>query len=466
MSGEWFDKNNKRAAYKQLYDYIVQSINDGVYRDGERLPARRDCAEEFNTSETTVSNAYKLLENTGYIYSVPRKGYFAKSPIKVKDDENNKKTKIFVDGRYVDERIAFSYNGTDNELFNRSSYAKIVREIAYNDGKDILRLGNKYGEQILRNAISKYLYSFRRLKCDPSKIIIGAGGEYMLVSLAAVLKRGFLFAVESPGEMRPYYTLEDYGFDVTTIPSGKNGDLRAELEKASANAFYCFPSYHFPDGYVMTDKQKQELIAWTNETSDRYIIEDDRDFGIIRHKNKPLFEMSENGRVIYFGTFMHSISSAFKLSYMVLPDELFTKWIYHHRYYHSLCTKLEQYALAEFIGSGEYVKHYRTIRDLYKERRKYFKDLLEAEFGSAVKVLEESDSTSVIAEFNIGLDGSQIRRICAASGIKMYNISMYTPKAREEYEPPVFIFGIGHLDKRRIKFGVEALKEALIKYIK
>ncbi len=458
------DKSKERAVYKQLYDYFVESINNGVYCDGDKLPSRRELERQFGVSETTVLSACRLLENTGYLTSVPRKGYYIKSSVKVPEFNPKREPKIFVDGRNVDERIAYSYNGTDNQLFKRSAYARIVREIAYNDEKDILRLGDKYGEQILRNAIAKYLYSFRGLRCNPDNIIIGAGSEYTLVSLAAVLGNDTLFAVESPGEMRPYCALEDYGKKVVTIPPGCMCNLKEELEACGANVVYTFPSFHFPDGYVMSDEQKSELIEWANTAPDKYIIEDDRDFGIIRHKNKPIFEMDKNSRTIYFGTFIHSISSSFKISYMVLPDELHDRWIHHHRYYHSLCSKLEQYALAEFISTGEFVTHYRKVRDLYRERRKYFKEQIKKSLNSIVEVLPESDATSVIVKFNLDMTAGKIRHLCAQNGIKIYNISMYTPDSwlytaddNGKNEPPVFIFGIGHLSKHEIKYGAELM---------
>lgn len=483
MHKEWYDKNKKKAMYRQLYDFIVREINDGVYKDGEQLPSRRKLAKIMNVSEMTVSNAYILLENTGYVKSNPRKGYFVKSTIKIPTNNKNKKMKLYLTGHYIEERmtdnmadksdvpkylaekIAFSHNGTDVEHFNRSAYAKIVRDIVYNDEKNIFRLGDKYGEPELRHAIAKYLYSFRGIKCDSSKIIIGAGAEYMLVSLAMVLKDGLLYALESPGEMRPYYTLADNRLNVAVIPSGNVCSLRKELEKIKANVFYSFPNFHFPDGYVMSNKQKKELIDWVNDAPDRYIIEDDRDFGLTSHKADSLFKLANNNRIIYMGTFQHSMGSEFKLSYMILPDEIFIRWLYGHVYYYSLCPKLAQYALAEFIEKGEFIKHLDIIKKSYDDKRSYFKNLLEDKFGKAVTVSEKSDSTSLIVQFNIELSGSELRRVCAADGIKIYNISMYTPLREEENEPPACVFGIGHLNKKDIKYGVDLLWDTLKKYI-
>lgn len=462
----WYDKNKKRAMYKQLYDYFVGSIEKGIYGNNEQLPSRRELIERFNISDTTVLNAYRLLENTGYVYTNPRKGYFVSPSVNIPKIHKDKIPKIEIDEKIVDELIAYSYNGTDMETFENSTYPKIIKEIVYGDRKDLVKLGDKRGEQILRYSIAKWLYSFRNIDCNPEHIIIGAGGEYMLVSLAAVLDDNSVYAVESPGEMRSYLTLLDYGRKVTAIRSGKDFKLSEELNRVNADVVYTYPSYHFPDGYVMSDKQKLDLIEWSKGEPNRYIIEDDTDFGIVRNSNLPIYSMDDGENTIYFGTFRHTIGSSFKLSYMVLPDELYEKWKYHHRYYHALSSKMEQYALAEFISGGEFVKHYRKLCDIYAEKREYFAKLMIRDFGSCAEISPLSDSTSVIVKFDLGMDGLDLRKYCWNRGLKNYNITMYTPDGKEKNGPPVFIYGIGHLSKNEIKYGAEVHKKVIGELLK
>ena len=43
---------------------------------GEKLPSKRNFAKNLGISTITVENAYAQLIAEGYIYSIPKKGYF------------------------------------------------------------------------------------------------------------------------------------------------------------------------------------------------------------------------------------------------------------------------------------------------------------------------------------------------------------------------------------------------------
>lgn len=448
-----FIKNTDESMYRQLYNFFVKEIEEGNLSFNRKMPPRRVIAKQMEVSETTILNAYKLLEDTGYIKSIPRKGYFV----------TYRSTDVIKTMRWdplESEQIIFSHNGTDKDSFNRSLYAKIVREIVYNDDFDILYNGEKNGELVLREAIAKYLYLFRNIKCNASQIIIGAGSEYLLLSLAAVLGEDILYAIESPGEMRPYYTLKEYGKNVVTI-SNNNGLNIEELYKSKANAFYCFPPFHFPDGYVMTGEQKQTLLKWASEEKERYIIEDNRDYEIVRTNSDSLYSQTTQENVIYMGTFSRSLSSAFKISYMVLPESLLKRWRKQYSYYYSLSSKLDQYALAEFINKGLFVKHYKKAQKIYQEKRNYMVNQLEKQFGDRVAISPQSDGTIVIATFDTHISVADIKQRASKSGIKIFNISKYTLAGGADCEPKKFIFGIGHTSKSQIKKGVEILKNII-----
>ena len=53
--------------YRRVADDLVQSIRDGVYRPGEKLPAERELAEAFGVSRPTVREAMIALEIFGVV---------------------------------------------------------------------------------------------------------------------------------------------------------------------------------------------------------------------------------------------------------------------------------------------------------------------------------------------------------------------------------------------------------------
>lgn len=60
--------------YQQIRNQIVMGISNGELAPGEQLPTVRALAEEIGINSMTVSKAYQLLKQEGYIYADRRSG--------------------------------------------------------------------------------------------------------------------------------------------------------------------------------------------------------------------------------------------------------------------------------------------------------------------------------------------------------------------------------------------------------
>ncbi|MBQ8527918.1 MAG: GntR family transcriptional regulator [Lachnospiraceae bacterium] len=60
--------------FKQIRNQIVMGISDGRLAPGEKLPTVRGLAEEIGINSMTVSKAYQLLKQEGYIITDRRNG--------------------------------------------------------------------------------------------------------------------------------------------------------------------------------------------------------------------------------------------------------------------------------------------------------------------------------------------------------------------------------------------------------
>ena len=69
-----FDFESKTPIYQQLHDQIVVGIAEGKLSPGEKLPTIRALADESGINMMTVSKAYQMLNNEGYIVTDRRKG--------------------------------------------------------------------------------------------------------------------------------------------------------------------------------------------------------------------------------------------------------------------------------------------------------------------------------------------------------------------------------------------------------
>ena len=60
--------------YLQIRNQIVEGISEGKLEPGEQLPTVRGLATEIGINSMTVSKAYQLLKQEGYVYSDRRNG--------------------------------------------------------------------------------------------------------------------------------------------------------------------------------------------------------------------------------------------------------------------------------------------------------------------------------------------------------------------------------------------------------
>lgn len=437
-------QDKKQPLYIQLYDRLTAEIISGHFPNGFKLPSRRDMAEKSNLSQNTVDSAYKMLADTGYAKAIPRQGYivtYKRASTSNTPWEQN-----------APESIVFSPNGIDTSHINRGAYARIVKNISYNDGKDIFSYIEKGGETELRMAISKYLYSFRSIKCSPEQIIIGAGQEYQLRAFASMMQNS-RFVIENPCDGRLYTALYEDGKNISILPPNAGNLNLDELLRSNSDIFIIDADSRFPRGTMLNDNERAELLNSYNG----YIIEIGSDSELCSKTGTPLYSLDTKKRVIYLGSFSRSIGPAIRTSYMVLPYELMDKWKNFHTYYYALSSKLEQLVLAEFIDKGYYTKHCRQMRRIYSEKKLYL----------AYRITEILHESAVISSnggtyITVSINGNtaQIKQTAKSIGIKLlslnsYNINKYTSPL--ENDP--LILGIGDLSVRDISRGLRLLKE-------
>ena len=63
-----------------LYEYLYRRIKEDILARrldaDEKLPSKRSFAKHLGVSLITVENAYAQLAAEGYVYSIPKSGYF------------------------------------------------------------------------------------------------------------------------------------------------------------------------------------------------------------------------------------------------------------------------------------------------------------------------------------------------------------------------------------------------------
>ena len=87
--------SGKQDVYLEVAARYKEYIELGVYKNGEKLPSVREAAGELGVNPNTVARAYALLEEEGYVCSLPKKGAFVIYGEQAEREEPDKKAVIY-----------------------------------------------------------------------------------------------------------------------------------------------------------------------------------------------------------------------------------------------------------------------------------------------------------------------------------------------------------------------------------
>lgn len=465
------------SLYEYLYKCIKNDIINGNIGVGEKLPSKRTFAKNLGISVITVENAYEQLIAEGYIYSIPKKGFYvtdfksAFGNVNSSSGKTIKKEQISLTGGKNSYKADFTSNQTVTEIFPFTIWTKVVREVL-NDSRIQLMINPPCGGIMeLRNAIAEYLKEFRGMSVNPLQIIIGAGTEYLYSLLIQLLGNDKVYAVENPGYLKVGKIYDSMKVKCEYIDIDENGVSVEEMEKKSVDIIHISPSHHFPTGIVMPISRRYELLGWASKEKNRYIIEDDYD-SELRLSGKPiptLQSIDVSDKVIYINTFTKTLASTVRISYMILPSQLMEKFYEKLGFYSCTVSNFEQYTLANFMKNGSFEKHINRLRTYYQNKREVIVDAFcNSRLGKYIEIEGDESGVHFLMHIDSKYSEEEFVRLARAKGINMMPLSGYyigndengNGKNAENYRN-TYVMNYSSVDINVIDEVVEALYELI-----
>lgn len=408
--------------YWSLYSRIRGDILSGKLSGGERLPSKRALAENLCVSVITVQTAYEQLLAEGYIFCRQRSGYFV-AEVNVENREPRPHEAEQTERR-KDFDVDFVKGSAPARLFPFSVWAKLMRGVLADCGEHLLERVPCDGDAELKRAIAGYLYRTRGIDVHPQRVVIGAGAEYLYGIIVQLIGRDKLFAVENPGYGKISFTYRLNGAQCAYIPVTDFGTDCDAVEKSNADVLHISPSHQFPTGAVTPVSSRARLIAWA-ETGGRYIIEDDYD-SEFRLSGKPLqctYGLCPD-RVIYMNTFSKTLAPSMRMGYMVLPPELYKKYLYY--FGNSACAVplFEQKTLAAMLDGGYFERHINRMKNYYRTVRRAVYEKAE-KLGVSCILRDTGSGLHMLARFPEAPSDGYIKETAAANGINVKCLSDY-----------------------------------------
>ncbi len=452
------DPHSRTPMYLQLHDRLARDIAAGAIRAGERLPGKRTAARLLGISVSTVDGAYQLLASEGYIASKPRSGFIT-CPIERLPQVNPPPREAPEAPSEAAPAVSFLTGGMDGTLFPFRTWARLFKETLYTR-PDLLNHGDPRGDADLRQAIARYLYRARGVLCRPDQILVGAGMEYLLGLLCALLK-GARAALEDPGYPKTHQILTAGGLETVFVPLDGQGVPPASLDAAGADLVYLTPSHQFPTGLVTPAGRRSALLKWASQ-GERWIIEDDYD-SEFRFDGRPMpcMQALSPERVIYTGTFSRTIAPAIRVAYLVLPPSLSERYETELGFYSSTVSRFEQQTLFRFLDEGHFDRSLARARSRCRERRDLLIDELRRAFGPRCRLENTHTGLGFLFLPETDLSEREITSRAAARGLALRCLGDYRA-VPDPAAPPTLVLGFASLDEKSIPTAVGMLKGCLV----
>lgn len=450
--------------YQQIYHYICREIQNGKILPDTRLPSSRALAEHLQISRSTVVAAYDQLIAEGYLESRKGSGVYA---LKIEELVSIPRKSAGEEAKPVSKRSLYCYDfsprGIDLGSFPYNSWRKISRETLNDAHKELFAVGDPKGEPNLRHAIARYLHAARGVQCSEDQIIVGAGMEYLLLLLNQILDHKKPIAMETPTYIQAWRIFQSLGHPVIPIPLDGSGMKPEELYRSQASIVYVMPSHQYPTGIVMPIKRRMELLSWTRQASDRYLIEDDYD-SEFRYRGKPIPSLQGSDhyeKVIYLGTFSKSIAPAIRISYMVLPKPLLEQYYKKCSFYTSTVSRIDQEIVCRFLQEGYYERHLNKMRGIYKSKHDLLLNCLR-EFTNEFSIGGENGGLHILLTSRKDIPERELIRRAEAEKVRVYGMSAYEI-GESQKESCTVILGYANMTEEAISKGVEQLRKVWIK---
>jgi len=351
--------------HRQIETSIRDSIRAGRLTLGSPLPPSRVLAADLGVSRGVVVEAYQQLSAEGYLASHAG-GYTrvaagpAASAVPLRPAGGPKPP------------IDLSYGRADVSSFPRGAWLRAIRTALADAPNDVFGYLTGRGVPQLRVALASYLNRVRGTVAEPDHMVICTGyaqgvSLFIGVLAAAGAKR---LALEDPSSRDDaLLAARAAGLEVAGIPVDGEGIRVDLLRDSGADAVILTPSHQWPIGSVLSAQNRAAVIRWATERG-AVIIEDDYD-AEYRYDRTPVGALQglAPDHVVYAGSASKTLAPGLRLGWFVMPGHLTEPMAEAKITADRGSPALEQLALADFITRGEFDRHLRRMRPVYRRRR-------------------------------------------------------------------------------------------------
>jgi DNA-binding transcriptional MocR family regulator len=470
---QWRRKAKEEASaalYLRLQSDLENSIREGRFALGSKLPPERRLAVKLRVSRTTVTNAYRELEAKGlvrgyvgrgtYVCALPEpanvpfawRGKMSATSLRLSASQS-----VAVGRDAVNPKlISFSLGCPALELFPAEEYQRIARSILARQSFDAMGLGSVAGQPVLREAIG------REHNVGPEQVMVVAGAQEGIDLLArCLIDPGDHVIVEKPGYFVAFQSFLAVGARLIGWDSARaDMDGLESLILRYKPKFICTTAtFQNPTSRTLSLSQRKDLIHLA--TRYRIPLIDDEPYRELYFDSPPpqtLHALDERGVVIHLGTYSKVLAPGLRLGYVVAPENVIELLAIAKHRAASFTPGLEQLVLAELIGSGLLASHLVRLRREHRARRGVMAEALRQAFTKfQLNFSVPSGGLYLWCRLGGEMSGVKLNELAVAQGVVFTPGSFFYPGDGCDRELRLCFAGS---NVTKIRDGIERLKKA------
>jgi GntR family transcriptional regulator/MocR family aminotransferase len=343
--------------------------------------------------------------------------------------------------------------------FPRGSWLRSIKTVMAQTPNEHFGYLDGRGAPQLREALAAYLNRVRGTSAHPDQVVITNGYAQGIGLVIQVLARqgAVRLAVEDPSDNDVPPLARMAGLDLVGIPVDEHG-IRADLlEEVAADAVILTAAHQWPTGGVLSPEARAGVLRWAHRRG-AVVVEDDYD-AEFRYDRAPIGALQglAPDRVVYAGSASKTVAPGLRLGWLVLPPPL-AETVAATKYAADRGSPiLDQLTFADFLTRGEFDRHLRRMRPIYRRRR----DTLVAALGRHLPGFEPAGISAglhLVTWLPDDLDEDAVVEAAARRGVGVYGVRPFrlSPGGRGGV-----IFGYSNLPERALAEGVSLLADAV-----
>ncbi len=321
-----------RPAYQALAEGIRLLIHDGRAPLGVALPSERDLAAVLEVSRTTITSAYALLREHGYLISRQGSRSTVALPRDVHYDGRPARSMLPMPVAPELSTVDMTYAAMAAPPQMHDAYSAALEGIrSYLDTHGM----DPVGVLVLRAAIARR-YTARGLPTEPSQILVTLGAQHgMRLLLNALVTPAASVLIDHPTYPHAIEAIRDAGARPVPVPlrpedPARGWDLdgiRSAARQTAATLAYLVPDYNNPTGLLLDAAGRAELAAIARDTRMTIVVDESMvDLGLGEDDPPPpVAAFSRGADIVTIGSASKSFWGGLRVGWIRTNQPLITK---------------------------------------------------------------------------------------------------------------------------------------------